>query len=401
MNQALSFLLLVSTLLHSSVAKYVLVDDYSGNAFWSGFSFFTDSDPTNGHVEFMSMAQANASGLVGFMSGGNASQALYMGVNSTAKAPTGRGAVRVQSTKTYQHALVLADIVHMPGGICGTWPAFWMVGDEWPKNGEIDIVEGVNDATSNQMTLHTGQGSVISNLSSSDTFTGRVLTKNCDVNAANQDKNTGCGIVDESGLTFGHDFNNNGGGVFAMEWTSTAIKIWFWPRGSFPGDLSTSPAQPAPSTESWGLPQSIFQGENANIDTHFNNLRLVFDTTFCGDWAGAVWNQSTTCSKLASSCEQYVSNNPKVFEEAYWAINDLMVWQDDGTGPIRTIVPGGSVKINHLADHAVQLSPGTRLAKPTSSTTIAEPTSTVAGKKHDHGAKHKLRVRRGGSVLSR
>jgi beta-glucanase (GH16 family) len=35
----------------------------------------------------------------------------------------------------------------MPAG-CGTWPAFWLVNDDpnrWPYDGEIDIVEGVNE----------------------------------------------------------------------------------------------------------------------------------------------------------------------------------------------------------------------------------------------------------------
>lgn len=31
------------------------------------------------------------------------------------------------------------DIRHMPQG-CGTWPAAWEVGDDWPNQGEVDIV---------------------------------------------------------------------------------------------------------------------------------------------------------------------------------------------------------------------------------------------------------------------
>jgi hypothetical protein len=30
--------------------------------------------------------------------------------------------------------------------------------DPWPQNGEVDIMESVNDNDQNQMTLHTGEG---------------------------------------------------------------------------------------------------------------------------------------------------------------------------------------------------------------------------------------------------
>lgn len=35
----------------------------------------------------------------------------------------GRASIRIESKKTYTHALIISDIAHMPGGICGTWPA--------------------------------------------------------------------------------------------------------------------------------------------------------------------------------------------------------------------------------------------------------------------------------------
>ena len=150
-----------------------------------------------------------------------------------------------------------------------------MLGADWPNNGEIDIVEGVNDQATNSMTLHTGQGAIVSN---GTDFSGDLVTSDCDVNAANQSTNAGCSIGDISNLTFGSEFNNAGGGVFATEWTSDFIKIWFFPRGSFPDDIASS--APAPS-ENWGTPNSLFQGP-FNIDDHFKDLQIVFDTTFCG-----------------------------------------------------------------------------------------------------------------------
>jgi hypothetical protein len=51
----------------------------------------------------------------------------------------------------------------MPGGICGTWPAFWLLGPNWPNNGEIDIIEGVNQGNTDFITLHTAAGCTINN----------------------------------------------------------------------------------------------------------------------------------------------------------------------------------------------------------------------------------------------
>ena len=268
-------LLLVSTLLRTSFAAYQLIEDYSGDAFWQGFDFFTDSDPTDGLVQFQSLEAANSTGIAGFIDGGNSSFAIFMGVDTENVAPEGRAAVRVTSSKTFQHALVIADIVHMPGGVCGTWPAYWMVGADWPGNGEIDIIEGVNDQPTNSMTLHTGEGAVVTN---GTQFSGELVTPNCDVNAPDQPMNAGCSIGDVSNLTFGPGFNDAGGGVFATEWTSEFIKIWFFPRGSFPADIVSSSPNPS---ENWGTPNSLFQGQ-FNIDDHFKDLQIVFDTTFCG-----------------------------------------------------------------------------------------------------------------------
>jgi len=52
--------------------------------------------------------------------------------------------VRIMSTKTFHHGLVIADFDLMPVG-CSVWPSFWSVGPRWPNGGEIDIVEGVNN----------------------------------------------------------------------------------------------------------------------------------------------------------------------------------------------------------------------------------------------------------------
>lgn len=52
--------------------------------------------------------------------------------------------------------------------------------------------------------------------------------------AEDQKPNVGCGIKD---FTYGEGFNQGGGGVYAMEWTSDGISVWFFPRRHIPRDL--------------------------------------------------------------------------------------------------------------------------------------------------------------------
>jgi len=135
--------------------------------------------------------------------------------------------------KAYNHGLVIADIAHMPGGICGTWPAFWMVPagpNNWPAHGEIDIIEDVNAQSSNQMTLHSSSGRAIANTE----FTGTLVTPNCAVDPPNHEKNAGCAISDSNPASYGAEFNADGGGVYAMEWTSDSIKVFFFVRYHIP-----------------------------------------------------------------------------------------------------------------------------------------------------------------------
>lgn len=53
--------------------------------------------------------------------------------------------MRITTTQKFNGGLFIADFAHMPFG-CSLWPAYWSYGtDDWPTNGEIDILEGVNN----------------------------------------------------------------------------------------------------------------------------------------------------------------------------------------------------------------------------------------------------------------
>jgi hypothetical protein len=197
-----------------------------------------------------------------------------------------------------------------------------MVGPDWPTGGEIDIIEGVNDQTHNGMTLHTAPGCKIG--PETGIFSGEVTTPNCDVNAKDQSKNVGCSIEHPSTDSYGVGLNAIGGGVYATQWTDEAISVYYFPRGSVPDDVLGD----APNPDGWGLPAAKFTG-GCNIAKMFKEQQIVFNTAFCGDWAGNAWD-SGSCAKKAPTCDEYVQNNPEAFKDAYWTINALKVYQDNG-----------------------------------------------------------------------
>lgn len=106
-------------LVPSAQAAYTLQDDYSPSNFFNMFDFFTGADPTNGYVNYVPYADAAELGLVN-----TNNNEVYMGVDhsSIAQSP-GRSSVRLASKNSYNHGLIILDLEHMPGGICGTWPA--------------------------------------------------------------------------------------------------------------------------------------------------------------------------------------------------------------------------------------------------------------------------------------
>ncbi|KAJ3557447.1 hypothetical protein NPX13_g9922 [Xylaria arbuscula] len=290
---------------------YTIQDSYDTTNFFDGFEFFNGPDPTLGYVQYVDAVTANSTGLAGYANNG-----IYLGVDYETQNPAaGRASVRLTTKNAYTHGLIIADIAHMPAPVCGSWPAFWSFGPSWPSSGEIDIIEGVNQQDSTSITLHTSSGCQFSE----DSFS----SQDCGTPG---DGTTGCGSSTGNTQSYGSGFNDNGGGVYALQWTSDAIKVFFFPRGSVPSDIDAG--NPDPST--WGNPTASFSGGSCDIDAHFANHNIVFDTTFCGQWAGKVFGDDPTCAAKASTCEEYVGNNPADFQDVYWLINYVKVFNEDG-----------------------------------------------------------------------
>ncbi|OCK92871.1 glycoside hydrolase family 16 protein [Cenococcum geophilum 1.58] len=292
---------------------YALQDTYDYTNWLSRFSVQNIADPTHGFVNYVTQAQAQSEGLLKTIG-----DQVYIGVDNTTQldpnGSVGRNSVRLQSNPSYNHALVIADFAHIPVSDCGVWPAFWMVGPNWPNEGEIDIIEGVNLNTYDQVTLHTSSGCVPTIGSGGQTGTP---TGNADCGAGGG--YTGCGVVSGSATSYGTAFNANGGGVYATLWTSSAIKVWYFPANGVPSDIKSGTPNPA----GWGTPIANYAG--CGFDAHFQNMNIIFDTTFCGDWAGQVWS-SSSCASLNPSCNAYVAEEPQSFGNAYWLVNSIKVY---------------------------------------------------------------------------
>lgn len=151
-------------------------------------------------------------------------------------------------------------------------------------------MEGVNDYTNNQATIHTTPGCSIPTINKDVlSISGNVigLTDCAAANTGNQ----GCGIRASQSNSFGAAFNANGGGTYAsgyscmtrcsqaksalVRWDTTGIAIYFFSRGSEPADIVAQKPQP----DSWGLAMARWPATSCDPFQFFKNHSTIFDTT--------------------------------------------------------------------------------------------------------------------------
>ncbi|GAA5850479.1 hypothetical protein JCM8547_001887 [Rhodosporidiobolus lusitaniae] len=308
---------------NTSTSSHKLLKEHSGSTFFDGFDFKNITDPTSGLVSYLPSSDAWSRSLVSITS--DDTVLFSIDRESTLALNENRPSVRIESQETYSEGLFVADFKHAPVG-CSVWPAWWLFNEDWPNGGEIDILEGVNERAYNTMTLHTANGCT---RDTSSSFSGNAAYSSTDCYARAYGASSGCGIVDDvsSSLAYGTGFNSAGGGVYAMLLDpSSGIKIWFWSRGDVPSDVESG----SPEPEGWGTPVAAWGTATCDIETYFYDLKMTFDITTCGGWAGdaSVWSatdQSGSCSSSYSTCAEAVQD-PTNFEEAYFEINYIKVY---------------------------------------------------------------------------
>lgn len=229
----------------------------------------------------------------------------------------------------------------------------------WPVNGEIDIVEGVNYQSRAKTALHSTQGCDMFDIPLG-TMTGGWDTaqgipdvdtgipdmtmryaRNCFVYDQHQWLNQGCVAVDLEGGTIGGPLNAKGGGTYVLEWDpiNRHIRSWvFTPHESMPDNLidtiKTAHLPPekrvAPNPELWPLPYGYFSigvGTNCPSD-HFQRMRIVFNTAFCGSVAGNRYFMDCPKQfKQFKTCNEWIGSNPEEMAEAYWKIRGVYVYE--------------------------------------------------------------------------
>lgn len=99
---------------------------------------------------------------------------------------------------------------------------------------------------------------------------------------------TGCAIRSKAAHGSGAQFNVIGGGVYAMEWTSRWVRVWFFPRGYVPESIANAEDTTSPDTSTFGTPVANFEG-SCNLDEFLFNHTMVFNVDFCGTYAGNIF----------------------------------------------------------------------------------------------------------------
>ena len=351
---------------------YHLVERQEGEHFFDFYNFYEgpDSLGSAGYNIYVNKKRAHELGIANTTRDPVTGKEFVFMHSMKTQEGEPRESIRLEGRRRYQHGLFILDLDHMPAG-CGVWPAFWLTDEaHWPKNGEIDIVEGINRQPMAKTALHTSDkcdmyahvpsyswtGKWDTATGIPETWTGepdyitRVEADNCWTMAPHQWANQGCVAVDQRNNTLGEPLNKAGGGLYALEWdpANKRIRSWVFPRNegvpeNLEAAVDTASASHAserimPDTDEWGLPYAHFaigQYTGCSAD-HFQDMRLVINLAFCGTVAGNRFLRD--CPEIAKlnltdkadpweTCTAYIESNPDALAEAFWKIRGAYVYQ--------------------------------------------------------------------------
>jgi hypothetical protein len=352
---------------------YHLVELQKGDSFLSYYDFYNGADSVGsaGYNVYVDQERAQQLGLI------QINGSVTMRSATVSQGP--RESIRLEGKNRYNAGLFIVNVDHVPTG-CGVWPALWFTDEAmWPNHGEIDLIESINTQQVAKTALHASESCTMygtvppwAKTGSWDTaelipnqYTGipdnytRTVADDCWVNAPHQWANQGCVMSDTNNPqpSIGPGFNANGGGIYVLEWDPVRgyIRSWVFGRNQdIPANLQDSIATAAmnhgqrsskksstlPDPTTWDvLPYAYFaigNGTRCSSD-HFANMRMVLNLAFCGNVAGNRFARD--CPELAqkfathnnsdpiAACNAYIASNPSALDEAYWKIQDILIYQ--------------------------------------------------------------------------
>ncbi len=199
---------------------------------------------------------------------------------------------------------------------------------DWPSAGEVDIIENINGNNFIHNTIHT-----CPKMCDSEWNNDGILI-NC-ANAIATDPNSGC-----SGKSY---FIDSPEGTFACLWENNSFHFYYWKANenvrSIGGPLSSSP-----DPESWKKSNlknqvKLFDGSiDCDKELHkewqcetckgiekceFKNLKMIFNITLCGIWAGYQFDETDNALK---NCKDYIQNEGReIINGSYYKIEFISV----------------------------------------------------------------------------
>ncbi|KAM3429226.1 hypothetical protein MY4824_008373 [Beauveria thailandica] len=326
---------------HAAAAKFTLSQTYNSTNFLTEFHFRETGtlperqDDNWAWVKYRNVKDAEERGLVSVEN-----DKVYLGVDHKTLLENNedgprRDTLRVQSKWSFREGLVITRFYHMPKPVCGAWPAYWTLGENWPSNGEIDMYEGWNLHEVNKPAIHTAPESEVGQCYLDSSASAKIVSENCD-NAFQNNRNAwagqGCQVEEEKDGIWGAP----DGGIQALEWTNDTIKLYTWQIGKAPKNIDSD----TPDTSSWGTPTVQLSSPRCDTSRAFGNQTILFTLPFCGNPPGnnQFWSQlpanskkGQTCNQItgADTCIKYVAENPKEFEEFYFGVNDVRLFVQD------------------------------------------------------------------------
>ncbi|PFH47858.1 glycoside hydrolase family 16 protein [Amanita thiersii Skay4041] len=311
MKTCISLSVLALTLAFQTKAVYVPLRESSGNTFFDKWDYADHEDNTTwGNVTYVTRDVAMSSKLTFVDGNGHAIVRVDNTTTITLPAPgqfVHRNSVRITTQDTYGFGnLIMIDVHHLPWG-CSVWPSFWTLGtrNEWPGGGEIDIIEGINKMTTNQMALHTVPGCAQFDPPGQ---MGKTLEGDCSADR-------GCIVQETKPDSFGDAFFAAGGGIWAAQIDVSGVYIWFWSRPNVPSFIPNATSDTTMDPSLWGTPSAAYPAQGCDITKFSTPQQLVLLTTLWPEY-----QNFTAAPDLGHLEDNVIGPGSPTYDDAYWDI---------------------------------------------------------------------------------